>query len=95
MRGGEGGRSEERSCPPTRNLRLLPFPSPSRVPTYMPPGRHLGHGPVDAVGAGVEGAGIAQVVAGLRIPPPQGGPGGTAVGTLAALPPVVKTRIYW
>lgn len=74
-----------------------PSPSPSLLgtPTYMPPRGHLGHGAVDAVGASVEGAGIAQVVPGLGVPPPQGGPGGTAVGTLAALTPVVKPGIYW
>lgn len=63
--------------------------------TYMPPGRHLGHGAVDAVGACVERAGIAQVVAGLCVAPPQGGAGGTAIGTLTALPSVVKAGIYW
>ena len=43
-------------------------------------------GPVDAVGAVVQGAGVAEVVAGDVVSPPQGGVGDAAVGTLAALP---------
>lgn len=54
--------------------------------TYWAARGCLAEGSVDAVGAGVEGAGVAEVVSRGGIAAPQGGMRHPAVGTLTTLP---------